>query len=252
VWLPVTVALDPPLDLTWLQLVVVLTVTTFAVLVQGTIGFGLGLLAAPVLVAIDPVFVPGPILAIASLLTLLVSRRELADIAFADVGPVFIGRLPGTIAGAATMVVLPLKGLVITVGVLVLLSVALSVAGLRVERTRKTLVTAGVLSGFMSTVSSVGGPPLAIAYQRATGGHLRATLSAHFVLGSTMSLAALLVAGRFGRAELTGALLLLPAMVTGYLLSHRTVGIFDESWTRPAVLGLSALAGAAIILRELF
>jgi uncharacterized membrane protein YfcA len=248
---PFPIVLEPPLDLTWLQLVVVLAITTLGVLVQGTIGFGLGLLAAPVLVMIDPIFVPGPILAVACLLTLLVSRRELADIAFADVGPVFIGRLPGTIAGAATMVALPLEGLVIMVGVLVLLAVAISLSGLHVERTRRTLVTAGVISGFMSTVSSVGGPPLAIAYQHATGGHLRATLSAHFVLGSTMSLVALVVAGRFGSAEITGALLLLPAMVTGYLLSHRTVGVFDESWTRPTILALSALAGAAIIVREL-
>ena len=249
--MPVAAAFELPLDLTWLQLVVVLAITTIGVLVQGTIGFGFGLLAAPVLVAIDPVFVPGPILAVACLLTLLVSRRELADIEFADIGPVFIGRLPGTVVGAATMVVLPLKGLVIMVGALVLFAVAMSVSGLRVERTRRTLVAAGVMSGFMSTVSSVGGPPLAIAYQRATGAHLRGTLSAHFVLGSAMSLAALFLAGRFGSAELIGALLLLPATVAGYLLSHRTIGVLDESWTRPAILGLSALAGAAIILREL-
>ncbi|NIR59973.1 MAG: sulfite exporter TauE/SafE family protein, partial [Gammaproteobacteria bacterium] len=56
-------------------------------------------------------------------------------------------------------------GLVIAVGALVLLAVAMSVAGLKISPTRPTLITAGALSGFMSTVSSVGGPPLAITYQ---------------------------------------------------------------------------------------
>lgn len=250
--MPASLPLPPmPLDLTWLELAVALAITAFGTLVQGTIGFGLGLLAAPVLVAVDPVFVPGPILAIAVVLASSMSRRELGGIVFDDIAPVFLGRVPGTIAGAATMAVLPQRGLVIAVGVLVLLAVAMSVCGLRISPTRSTLVAAGVLSGFMSTVSSVGGPPLAITYQHARGPRLRATLSAHFILGASMSLIALAAAGRYGRAEIVASLVLLPAMITGYLLSHRMIGRFDGAWTRPAVLGVSAAAGIFAILRGL-
>ena len=43
---------------------------------QATVGFGLALVAAPVLVLIDPVFVPGPVIASALVLTLRMVWRE--------------------------------------------------------------------------------------------------------------------------------------------------------------------------------
>ncbi len=59
------------------------------------------------------------------------------------------------------------------------------------------------------------------------------------------------MAGRYGRTEIIGSLVLLPAMLTGYFLSHRTIGLVDGGWTRTAVLSVSGLSGAAIILREI-
>ena len=44
--------------------------------VQGTIGFGVALVAAPLLVLVDPGLVPGPLLAAAVPLNLLVWYRE--------------------------------------------------------------------------------------------------------------------------------------------------------------------------------
>ena len=45
-------------------------------ILQGSVGFGLGLIGVPLLVLIDPVFVPGPLLLAAFLLNLLMSHRE--------------------------------------------------------------------------------------------------------------------------------------------------------------------------------
>ena len=53
--------------------------------------------------------------------------------------------------------------------VLVLLAVGLSVAGWHLAKTRPNLVGVGVLSGFMGTVSGIGGPPIALVYQQADG-----------------------------------------------------------------------------------
>ena len=44
--------------------------------VQGSLGFGLGLIAAPVLAFVDPDLVPGPVLMLALVLTVAVASRD--------------------------------------------------------------------------------------------------------------------------------------------------------------------------------
>ena len=51
------------------------TAVALGALIQGTIGFGLGLFAAPLLILIDPRLVPGPILVSSAVLTVLLARR---------------------------------------------------------------------------------------------------------------------------------------------------------------------------------
>jgi len=241
----------PPLGLSWPELVLVLSTVTFGTAVQGTVGFGLGLIAAPVLAGIDPMFVPGPILAVAILLGFLLTRRELKHVDRTGFGWVVLGRIPGTVAAIVTMSMLPQSGIIITIGALVLLAVAISVSGLDFELTPRTLVGTGAASGFMSTISSVGGPPLALAYQHSHGPRLRGTLSAHFIIGAGISVIALVAAGRYGAREVEASLVLVPAVLVGYLLSGFTAPILDRGYTRPVVLGLAALAGGFIIVREL-
>lgn len=240
------------LGLGWSEILVVSLATAAGVLVQGTIGFGFGLLAAPVLVAVDPVFVPGPILVVALGQTLAAALREPTEIATGDIAPVLLGRIPGTIVGACMIVMLPGSGLVVSVGVLVILAVIMSVIGLRPPRSSGSLRIAGFLSGFMSTVSSVGGPPLALVYQHENGSRLRGTLAAHFVLGCSLSLLVLALAGRLGSAEIKAAIVLTPSVAIGFALSYPAIRWMKPSWGRPAVLGLSALAGGIVVVRELF
>jgi uncharacterized membrane protein YfcA len=114
-----------------------------------------------------------------------------------------------------------------------------------------TLVSAGALSGFMGTASNMGGPPIALVYQHAPGARLRSTLSGFFVLGTIMSLLALVAVGRFGRYEFWSALTFLPGVLIGFVLSARTLSLLDQGYTRAAVLTLSAISGAIVILRAL-
>ena len=57
-------------------------VITIGTLLQGSVGFGLGLLSVPILLLIDPVFIPGPILLIAFFLNIFIITRERESIDF--------------------------------------------------------------------------------------------------------------------------------------------------------------------------
>ncbi len=218
--------------------------------VQGSVGFGLSLAAVPLLILIDPRLVPGPVLCVAIVLTLLLSLREHRSIDLAGVGWALAGRLPGTVLGAAALVALPRQQLSVAFGGLVLLAVLLSALPLRVHPTPARLAAAGLLSGFMGTTAAIGGPPVALLLQHAPGARLRGTLSGFFLVGASVSLLALIVVERFGVRELLLALVLLPGILLGFGISRHTAPLLDRGYTRGAVLGLAAAAALIAILRR--
>jgi uncharacterized membrane protein YfcA len=220
-------------------------------LLQGSLGFGLSLFAVPFLVMIDPAFVPGPLLLGGIGLTILMTVRDRASLDLPGLGWATGGRLVGTVAGASALLAMPARELTLAIGFLVLLAVALSVSGLRLRPTSRVLVGAGLLSGFMGTTASIAGPPLALAYQDAVGDRLRGSLAGNLLVGALISLVAIIAIGRFGGTELRAASALLPGVLIGFLVSGRTRRVVDRGYTRPAVLAVSALGAAALIVREL-
>lgn len=232
------------------ELVLACVVATLGATLQGSVGFGLGMLAAPVLILIDPRMVPGPLLFSALVLTILLAHRDRASIDFGGLGWAVAGRVVGVTAGAAALAVWPSDRIALLFGTLVLLSVGISTSGFHFRPNRWTLAVAGSLSGFMGTTVSIGGPPMALVYQHAAGPRVRGTLSGFLVVGAAMSLVALWVVGRFGLEEVMRAGVLLPGIYAGYLASRWTVGPLDRGYTRKAVLVVSAIAGIVVILRH--
>jgi uncharacterized membrane protein YfcA len=240
-----------PEPVTPIKLLAACAVLTIGSALQGSVGFGSALVAAPILVLIDPSLVPGPLLFCALVLTILMAYRERQAMDVSGLKWGILGRLPGTFAAIVVLTNVPEKEMTLTLGALVLFAVALSASGLHISPTRWTLLSAGALSGFIGTISSTGGPPIALLYQNAPGARLRSTLSGYFALGTTMSLLALATVGRFGRDEFWSALVLLPGVLIGFVLSKRILPLLDRRHTRAAVLTVSAISGAIVILREL-
>jgi hypothetical protein len=234
---------------TFPELAVASAVMAVGATVQGSIGFGLNVVAAPILLIVDPVFVPGPALAMALVITALIALRDRRHIDLGGMGWALVGRVPASLAGAALVAVLSQRDLTIAFAVLVLGGVALSAAGWELRPTPPTLVGAGALSGLMGTVSSIGGPPMALVYQRRSGGELRGTLAGFFLPAATLSLGLLAAVGAFGKRELLASGALLPGLVIGFVASRWTAPYLDRGSTRPAVLGLSALAAVGAVLR---
>jgi len=220
-------------------------------LVQGSVGFGLNLIAAPILALVDPTLVPGPALAAAFILTILITRRERASIDARGIRWAMVGRVPGTILAAVAISALPERGLAIFFALLVLFAVVLSALRWHPTPTTGTLVTAGALSGFMGTATSIGGPPIALVYQREQGPIIRATLSGYFVLGSILSMAVLAVIGEFGGEEIVATAALIPGLLCGFLLSRQTTRMLDRGYARPAILIVSAGSAIALLATEL-
>jgi uncharacterized protein len=133
----------------------------------------------------------------------------------------------------------------------VLLAVGLNLARVALRPTPGTLVASGVVSGFASTVSSVGGPPTAIVYANEPGPVARATLAFIFLIGSAMSLVALAFVGRYGAEEMRWTLLLMGPAVVGFFISKHVAVRVDRGTARHAILVVAALGAVTALAKEL-
>jgi hypothetical protein len=209
------------------------------------VGFGVALVAAPVLMLMQPALVPGPMILAAWTLTLLIVVRDRRGVDWFGLSWAVPGLLLGTAAAVALLDDLSDQGLAVLFGVLVLIAVALSAIGWRPLPRRGLVLSAAAATGLMGTLTSVGGPPMALVYQGTSGARLRGTLSAVFLVGGALSLGGLWLSDRFGASELAGGLGLLPGIVAGFALSGPLAAYLDRRLLRPAVL---AVAGGAALL----
>lgn len=230
-------------------LLLVWCIVAIGAMFQGGIGFGLGTFAVPLLLLLEPAFVPGPMLLSAFLLTLLLLRRDRASVAFREVRWGIVGRGLGSVAAAVLLVQLPKHLVAPLVAGMVLMAILFLVAGWRMPITRWSLLFVGTMSGLLGTAASIGGPPLAMLYVDQKGGRIRGTLSGIFVAGTLMSVTALAVAGRFGLQEIKLTGMLLPGIAVGYLLSRHAATWADNGFIRPAIIVVSSLAAILSIVR---
>jgi uncharacterized membrane protein YfcA len=217
--------------------------------VQGSVGFGLALVAAPLLAIISPSAVPGPLLATTFSLIVLTVWRERQAIDVRGIGWVLLGRIPGAALGALTLAAMNPRALGFTLGALTLLAVVLTATKLRIERKPPWLFVAGTVSGFMGTTSAIGGPAVAILYQHDEGRTVRASLAAYFTVGCLMSMTALFLVHRFALSDVLQGAGMLPGVAIGFALSGRFGAFLDKGRTRAAVLLVAGLSGVGAMLR---
>lgn len=216
--------------------------------VQSSIGFGLAVIAAPILYFIDPLYVPAPITVSAFTLSLVNAYKHRHSISFKGLQFAILGRIPGTVVGGMLLFWIDQAQLALLLGVSVLVAVGLSLRNIALRPTNAAMFSAGFLSGFMGTSSSIGGPPMALVLQHQEGHFIRANLSAFFIVSCLLSLAMLSVIGEFGREQMVASLPLMPATLVGYWIAMRTVHKISHQTLRRSSLLMCAIAGSAAIV----
>lgn len=237
--------------MTWLEISIIVVTIIAASALQASIGFGMGMLAAPVIALIDPTLLPGTIIMLAVVVTAIVAVRERAALDLTGAGWALIGRVPGSLVGAWLVAVLPARGLAWLVALVVLGGVAMAFAGWKPVPGRLSLMSAGAASGVMGTATSIGGAPMALIWQGSHGPRLRGTMAAFFLVGSSISLVALVAVGAVSDGTLKFALWMIPAVLLGYVLSRYANRVLDRGRLRLTALTASAVGAVLLIAAQL-
>lgn len=217
-------------------------------IVHGVVGYGIGLVALPVMAFVIPERVPQVLLLIAMPTVLWMALRERKQLRVGAMAWVLGGRVLGTAGGVFLVAILSVRLLQLTFGVMTLLTAAaLAFSGVTIRLSRRRQITVGVVSGLMATTAGVGGPPVAVLYADRTGSELRAMMAGVLLVGNLMSLTALGLAGRLRMADLALATALVVPLTAGLVLSRLLVTVVDAGYVRTAVLTVSALAAVVLI-----
>ncbi|WP_158584063.1 sulfite exporter TauE/SafE family protein [Salinibius halmophilus] len=226
---------------------IALVVIVLSSVVQTAVGFGLAIIAVPILVLIDPNMVPAPIVIVAFFQLWLNLYAHRAHVNWKPLLWAFVGRVPGTVAAVLALRLTGEAGLQWFIGLAVLMAVIISLSKWRLALNRRNHFFAGMASGFTGTTSAIGGPPIALLYQHQTGDTVRANLSAYFIVGSVMSIIGMGAGGLLTmQSWLYAGAFLIPTFV-GVWIGLRVKHLLKPTFMRPAMLILCGTCAVVVL-----
>jgi uncharacterized membrane protein YfcA len=227
-----------------------LLLTVFAAaFVQGAIGLGFALIAAPVMAMLAPQLVPVGLLVLMLPLNAYVAWRERAALDWPSAWRITIGRFVGTFGGLALLAVLSPRSLAWLIGVATIAACAATLAAPSFRASARAYLTAGFVTGVSETATGIGGPPLALVYQHHPPAALRSTIAFCFLVGQAVSIAMLALAGKAAAPQFIDAAYLLPAVVAGAVLSRFAHAWLPAERTRSLVLAFAIVSAAVLLAR---
>ena len=232
------------------QLLLVALVVAAGAAAQSITGFGFALLVMPVLaVMLGPKVAVVVMTAAGAPLSLLNAVRWRADLLGREAVTVTLAALVGMPLGAIVLTRADDRQLTLLIGLAVLAMTVWLWRGLRLPAGRVTEITAGVVSGALTTSVGTSGPPLVVAFQ-ATGMDplpFRATLAVVFAVEGVLALVIFWATGHVTRDVGPAALVGIPAVIAGALAGDRLFSGMDHARFRAAVLAMLALSGVLAI-----
>jgi hypothetical protein len=235
----------------WDVVALIGAVTLVGAFVQSVVGLGLGLLAAPVIAMVEPGLVPALPLWLALLISgsMLLGERHHVD--WGALAWALPARVPGTVVGAWLVLSFSDRVIAVAIGVMVLLAVVVTVRTVHVPVNPASLSLAGVVAGVSGTATSIGGPPIALLFQRREPEVVRSTLAVFFFLGVVVSLVGLGWSGTLTRASWHLGLLLAPLVWVGAWLGSVARTRLPRDTFRTGVLAVCTASALALLVQAL-
>ena len=218
-------------------------------------GFGYAIITAPLLALVlgakETVMLVMITALIICLLLLRVTRKHGG---YKAIAPLITASVIGAVPGAYVMTIISNDGLKLFIGILLLSATTALWQNYRFPVKHNKIVESlvGLISGFLTTTTSITGPPVILYYLNAKAEEnkieFRANLTRFFVLINIASIAFSYIAGTLQLGELWQHLLLaVPALYMGFYLGEKMFHRISVAALRTISLIIVLLSSMAII-----
>ena len=211
-----------------------------AAFLQSITGFGLVMVAAPLLMFFyEPKFTIIIMFCLAGCGNCVQLLLLWKQVNWQRIAELFCGALAGIPLGVAVFRQLPGGGLRAAISIAVLLTlVTMEFRRRRFEETRKNTILTGMLAGIMAMTTGMAGPPLILyfAYTSMPQNVFRATCIGYFFFSNLGSLVALWVTGVPIGEAVGEFLFLLPGLACGVALGHWAFAFMPQQLIRKIII----------------
>ncbi|MEI6894486.1 MAG: sulfite exporter TauE/SafE family protein [Colwellia sp.] len=238
------------MEFTFFTIILINIIVLLGSLLQGLIGYGVGMFCAPLLFLISPTLVPAPLILISTVITVIMMVRDRGHLQFNQVSWAMSGGFVGIIVAGFVLNIASKEQFELVFGLLILAAVFISILGFKPKVNKKTNTLAGFISGIMGTITAVGGPPMALLYQHGDINKIKAKLTAFFLFLNIVALITLAFIGELTLSMLIIVTLSLPGLFIGLYISTKAHHIVKPHLIRKWILALSAITSIIAIVRS--
>lgn len=226
-------------------MVAIALVLGLGAMVQSAVGFGMAVVAAPLVALIDVHLLPAVLTPAGLITNVAVLRRDGARRDRPTIGRLLVGAAIGT---ALAFPLLSLSTEVRQVLVAVIAATGAIGLSLRIRPTPPRTLGAGVLSGIGGLLAGISGPQVLPVVPREEPSVFRGTLAAYFLATTPLVLIALVLADQPVVSALVVGTVSLPGIALGIWLGHLLAARATPGHLRIAVTVLAVVAALGPIV----
>ncbi|MEA1880495.1 MAG: TSUP family transporter [Campylobacterota bacterium] len=232
------------------------TIVTFLlanfILIVGSVlqmatGVSVGMIIVPFLAMISYTLLPVPVVLASLTLTVMMAYQGRTHIDTDNMPQIGFGMLLGILMAVYIFKNIEYKDLGILFGLLILLSVVISIKIKTFKLGSKINYSGGFAAGFIGTLALSGGQILALLFQNHTLSSIKATLAFLYTIFSLVLLLVFYVAGEFTYTQLLSGLYMMPGFIIGFFIAPLFAKYFNPKYTKTVVLGMATLGALVLI-----
>ena len=220
-------------------------------ILQMATGVSVGMIIVPFLAMISFTLVPVPVIFASLTLTIMMAYKGRAHIDLNNVKEIAIGMLAGIFVAVFVLANTHVEYLGVLFGVLILISVGISIKVKTFKLTPTKNYLGGLAAGTMGAMAAVGGQILALLFQNHPLESIKATLAFLYTLFSIAMLVIFYSFGEFSYDQMISGFYMMPGFLIGFFISPYFVKYFKAKYSKVVVLGMATLGSLLLIWRSL-
>ncbi len=221
-------------------------------ILQMATGISVGIIIVPFLAMISYALLPVPVVLASLTLTIMMAYQGRKHIDTNNMPQIGFGMLLGIFVAVYILKNIQFEYLGVLFGVLILLSVLISIKIKRFRLGKKVNYSGGFMAGLIGTLALSGGQILALLFQNHPLASIKASLAFLYTLFSLAMLLVFYLVGEFSYDHLVSGLYLMPGFIVGFFAAPLFVKYFNPKYAKSAVLGMATLGALMLIVKSLW